>query len=105
MLLLLFGCLTKNRPGPYMCCVRDVRPLLSFLSFFIFAPIVVYLHKNKISQCWGGGNDTLHNYGQLGQGSMDDVGIASGQMGDALPEIDFGSGRTAVDLAAGWTHT
>eukprot|EP00903_Cladosiphon_okamuranus_P015667 g14469.t1 len=56
-------------------------------------------------KCWGGDNETDHNYGQLGQENTFDIGIAAGQMGDNLPEINLGTGRTAVALACGWFHT
>lgn len=56
-------------------------------------------------QCWGGGNETDHNNGQLGQGNTWNIGVAAGQMGDELPPVDLGTGRTVVALAVGWYHT
>ncbi|CAM9908463.1 unnamed protein product [Scytosiphon promiscuus] len=56
-------------------------------------------------KCWGGGNDTGHNYGQMGQGNTLDIGVAAGQMGDNLPEVDLGTGRTAAAVTVGWYHT
>jgi cysteine-rich repeat protein len=47
-------------------------------------------------KCWGGGFE-----GQLGQGDQMPRGTAPGQMGDALPRIDLGSGRSARSIAAG----
>ena len=43
--------------------------------------------------------------GQLGQGSTSRLGDDAGEMGDELPEIDLGSGRTAVDIAAGGSQS
>jgi alpha-tubulin suppressor-like RCC1 family protein len=51
------------------------------------------------TKCWG------HNTsGELGQGDMMDRGGMSGQMGDNLPAIDLGPGRTATSLAVGVDH-
>ena len=51
-------------------------------------------------KCWG-----YNAYGQLGRGTTDAIGDASGEMGDNLTAIDLGSGRTAVEIAAGKYHT
>ncbi|CAM9901226.1 unnamed protein product, partial [Ectocarpus sp. 13 AM-2016] len=61
--------------------------------------------NNQALKCWGAKNDTTSNYGQLGQGNTDAIGIAPGQMGDNLPEVDLGTNRTAVALETGWYHT
>ncbi|CAN0363125.1 unnamed protein product, partial [Ectocarpus sp. 12 AP-2014] len=61
--------------------------------------------NNEALKCWGAKNDTTSNYGQLGQGNTDAFGIAPGQMGDNLPEVDLGTNRTAVALETGWYHT
>ncbi|MEM9517153.1 MAG: hypothetical protein AAGA42_20060 [Actinomycetota bacterium] len=51
-------------------------------------------------KCWGA------NFGgQLGQGDTFDRGGFAGQMGDFLPEVDLGTGRTAVSISAGSGHT
>ena len=49
-------------------------------------------------KCWGLGG------ARLGQGNTQDIGNASGEMGDALPEIDLGTGRTATTLDVGSGH-
>jgi hypothetical protein len=51
-------------------------------------------------KCWG-----ENNVGQLGLGDALDRGDASGEMGDALPAVDLGAGRTATAIAAGSQHT
>ena len=40
-------------------------------------------------------------FGQLGQGDRNDIT----QMGDSLPVIDLGSGKTAKAITAGLYHT
>lgn len=50
--------------------------------------------------CAGFGAD-----GQLGQGSNASIGISADSMGDNLPPIDLGEGRTALAVSAGAVHT
>jgi alpha-tubulin suppressor-like RCC1 family protein len=47
-------------------------------------------------KCWGQGT-----YGALGSGSSQSLGDEPGEMGDALPFVDLGAGRTAVAVATG----
>jgi alpha-tubulin suppressor-like RCC1 family protein len=58
------------------------------------------LMDNGAVKCWG-----RNNYGQLGLGDTDNRGDAPGEMGDVLPAVDLGSGRSAVELMAGSFHT
>ncbi len=51
-------------------------------------------------KCWGDGY-----WGQLGYGNTAARGDNPGEMGDALPVVPLGTGRTAVALAAGWRNT
>lgn len=51
-------------------------------------------------KCWGSGGD-----GQLGLDSQTKRGAAPGEMGDSLPEVNLGTGRTAVQIVAGASHT
>jgi len=55
---------------------------------------------NKSVKCWGG-----NYYGQLGLGDTNKRGDASGEMGDNLPAVDLGTGRTATAISAGDSHT
>lgn len=58
------------------------------------------LLDNAQVKCWG------HNgFGQLGLGDTANRGDAAGEMGDLLPAVDLGAGRTAIKLAAGGYHT
>jgi alpha-tubulin suppressor-like RCC1 family protein len=50
-------------------------------------------------KCWG-----LNSVGQLGLGDTSNRGANLASMGDDLPVVDLGTGRTAVALAAGGHH-
>jgi alpha-tubulin suppressor-like RCC1 family protein len=58
------------------------------------------LLDNGSLKCWG-----LNSDGQLGQGDTNSRGDVSGEMGDNLPPIDLGTGRTALSVSSGTTHT
>lgn len=51
-------------------------------------------------KCWGGNFE-----GALGIGETGDRGDQPGEMGDALPAVDLGAGRTATAISAGTLHT
>ncbi len=51
-------------------------------------------------KCWG-----ENQYGQLGLGDTADRGDGPGEMGNSLPAVDLGAGRTASAVAAGGNHT
>ncbi len=51
-------------------------------------------------KCWG-----ENEYGQLGLGNTADRGDQPGEMGDDLPTVDLGTGRTATNLAVDWRRT
>ena len=58
------------------------------------------LLDNGSIKCWG-----YNHYGQLGYGNLTAYGDNPGEMGDTLPTVDLGTGRTAVQIAAGNAHT
>jgi cysteine-rich repeat protein len=51
-------------------------------------------------KCWGD-----NDFGQLGLGDTGYRGDGPGEMGDALPAVNLGTGKTATALAAGGFHT
>ncbi len=51
-------------------------------------------------RCWG--NNSL---GHLGLGDTNHRGDEAGEMGDALPAVDLGTGRTVEQVSVGATHT
>ena len=57
------------------------------------------LLDNGSVKCWG-----ANQHGQLGQGSTDAIGDGPGEMGDSLPPIDLGVGRTAQAITTGHHH-
>jgi alpha-tubulin suppressor-like RCC1 family protein len=58
------------------------------------------LLDNSRVKCWG-----YNVSGQLGLGDTSNRGDGASEMGDSLPLIDLGSGRTVLTLAAGWRNT
>jgi alpha-tubulin suppressor-like RCC1 family protein len=54
---------------------------------------------NDTLKCWGANND-----GQLGQGDTTARGLAPSELGNALPAINLGTGRTPKAVVAGATH-
>ena len=52
---------------------------------------------NGALKCWGG-----NDFGQLGLGDTTNHGNMSGQMGDNLPAVSLGTGRSSQAIAAGW---
>lgn len=51
-------------------------------------------------KCWGS-----NGQGKLGLGDTDTRGDGPGEMGDSLPTVDLGSGRTATAISAGVRHS
>ena len=51
-------------------------------------------------KCWG-----ENSYGELGLGDTRSRGAAASEMGNALPFVDLGTGRTAIAVSAGKYHT
>ena len=58
------------------------------------------LLDDRTVKCWGGGNR-----GQLGLGDTRERGDAPGEMGDSLPAVALGTGRSAVAITGGYYHS
>jgi hypothetical protein len=58
------------------------------------------LLDNGQTKCWGFGDS-----GQLGYGDNTNRGELPGQMGDILPNVNLGTGRTAQAITSGDDHT
>ena len=58
------------------------------------------LLDNGDLKCWG-----FNAFGQLGYGDTEDRGDELSEMGDQLPVVDLGTGRTAVQISAGGSQT
>jgi alpha-tubulin suppressor-like RCC1 family protein len=54
------------------------------------------LLDNNTVKCWGG-----NGFGQLGQENTTNLGDNAGEMGDSLPVVNLGAGRTVTKLRAG----
>jgi alpha-tubulin suppressor-like RCC1 family protein len=59
----------------------------------------VLVHSARV-KCWG-----RNNFGQLGLGDTTSRGDGAGEMGDDLPTVNLGTGRTATALTSGESHT
>jgi len=57
---------------------------------------------NGSVKCWG---DNRLYAGQLGLGDTEDRGDGPGEMGDSLPAVSLGTGRTSAAISAGDYHT
>ena len=57
------------------------------------------LHDGSV-KCWG-----YNYYGQLGLGDSSNRGDGAQEMGDALPNVALGTGRTAISISAGGEHS
>ncbi|KAJ1474415.1 hypothetical protein T484DRAFT_3264942 [Baffinella frigidus] len=74
----------------------------------IFEVAAGYLHtcarlengEARALKCWGG-----NIAGQLGLGDESSRGDGGGEMGDSLPAVQLGTGRSAVALALGGDHS
>ncbi|NDE81288.1 MAG: hypothetical protein EB037_10295, partial [Actinobacteria bacterium] len=61
---------------------------------------------NSSVKCWGyNGGSSPQNGGELGLGDTANRGDGPNEMGDNLPTVDLGTGRTAISISAGSNHT
>ncbi|MFN3198296.1 MAG: fibrinogen-like YCDxxxxGGGW domain-containing protein [Bradymonadia bacterium] len=84
----------------------DNRPPVNLGSNLTVAHVdAAYFHSCALFddgrvKCWG-----RNNYGQIGYGSNTIIGDVAGEMGDNLPFVDLGTGRTAKHVEGGIYHT
>jgi alpha-tubulin suppressor-like RCC1 family protein len=64
-----------------------------------FHEVCVLVASTSQVKCWGG-----NQAGQLGVGSIADLGDGPGEMGDALPYVNVGTGTTVKSLQFGYNH-
>jgi len=88
------GEMGDNLPVVDLGTGRTVKAIAAGSSY-----VCAVLDNNAV-KCWG-----ANSYGQLGVGDTTDRGPTPGDMGDNLPAVDLGAGRTARSIAAGNAHT
>lgn len=69
-------------------------------QIFAHGYVTCAILDNGSTKCWG-----RNNYGQLGLGNVSSRGDAANEMGDNLPAVDLGTGRTATSLTGGLDFT
>lgn len=87
--------------------VSDARGNISDATVTVIIPTKIYaggttscaLFNNGSIKCWGNGAS-----GQMGTGTTGNWGDVAGEMGNALPTINLGTGRTVKDLSVGANH-
>eukprot|EP00971_Amphidinium_carterae_P135508 2684842-Amphidinium_carterae.2 len=57
------------------------------------------ISPSGVLKCWGHGNE-----GSLGQGDSAPIGDDPTDMGDNLPPVQLGIGRSCVDVSVGYFH-
>jgi alpha-tubulin suppressor-like RCC1 family protein len=79
--------------------VIDLGTGRTAVSLAVAGAVVCALLDNGSVKCWG------HNeIGTLGLGDTANRGDDAGEMGDALPPVNLGTGRTAIAITAGSEH-
>ncbi|MCC7440257.1 MAG: hypothetical protein IT285_01405 [Bdellovibrionales bacterium] len=84
------GSLGDNLPPVDLGAGRTVK------DFGLFSHHTCAVLDNDRVKCWG-----YNNYGQLGLGDTNNRGDNAGEMGDSLPYVDLGTGRTAKKVYVG----
>ena len=84
----------NNLPAVSLGTGRTAKALAAGIGF-----TCALLDDNTV-KCWG-----RNEYGQLGIGTTDHRGDQAAEMGDALPAVSFGTGRTVIALASAVSHS
>lgn len=88
------GEMGDNLPAVLLGSGRSARELAAGFNAHTCARL-----NDATVKCWG-----YNLYGQLGQGHNNNLGDNAGEMGNALPAIELGTGRTALGIEAGYNH-
>ena len=83
--------------GPVTVVVR--RPVRAIALTAGLSHVCAVLEDHTL-KCWGDGGS-----GQLGYGDMRLRGVSAAEMGDALPTVDVGTGRTVREVSGGRYNT
>jgi cysteine-rich repeat protein len=78
----------------------DLGPGRSALAISAAASHTCAVLDDRTVKCWG-----RNGSGQLGLGDQEDRGDFPGEMGDALPAVDLGSGQAVRTVATGTAHS
>ncbi|CAM9675435.1 unnamed protein product, partial [Scytosiphon promiscuus] len=90
---------TVEQMGDFLPVVdlgRDQRAIAVSTGFYHTCAL---LYTGDV-KCWGFGSS-----GQLGQAYNDSIGSTVGSMGDNLEPVDLGTGRKAIAMSLGGTHS
>jgi alpha-tubulin suppressor-like RCC1 family protein len=77
-----------------------LTPVLISLGHYHACAILEDASAARVAKCWGD-----NNWGQAGNGGTDRVGNTPAEMGDGLPPVNFGAGRTPTYLMATGGHS
>lgn len=94
------GDTTTREREPWLLPVVDLGTGRTAIALDVGAAHACVILDDGAVKCWG--NNTN---GQLGIGTVEPHGDQPGELGDALPAVDLGTGRTALQVAAGEAFT
>lgn len=85
----------------------DLGTGIKAIKIFAGQKHVCAILQDRTLKCWGNNNADPGNNrgGQLGLGDTNHRGDDVGEMGDNLPTVNVGTGRTVLDGSAGEAHT
>lgn len=96
-----------STPGTVTIRVTDSALSTADATVTVVEPSKIYVgpvnncvqYSDNSLRCWGDGSA-----GQLGEGNINDRGDAANEMGNNMPWINLGTGRTVKDVSIGGTH-